>query len=165
VREWERIGRDLQEEWLRAWRLAVVGKKERMERQRADLDRVAPLRPLIRQYYEGDASPIAAYLRTYQLSQDDQDTLARFFEGAFTPERPERGAPKSNERAAAGWALRFYRDWKEHNKRLGVDDRGCADDMKTEAARFIVHDILSHAYGLNEEIVRANMDRSKNRQN
>lgn len=163
MNDWERTGRDLQQEWLRAWILATANRNERMARQRADMDQTVPLRPLIKQYQDGDAGPIAAYLRTHQLTEDDQDTLARFFEGAFAPEPPTRGPPKSNERAAAGWAADFYREWKDLNKRVGVDDRGCADDMKTEATRFIVQDFLSHSYGLDEEKVRANMERGKDR--
>jgi hypothetical protein len=65
------------------------------------------------------------------------------------PRRTEkRGRPKRRwARSCARIAIKFYRDWKEANRRNGICDWGHGDEMKDEACRLAIElngDVPSH---------------------
>jgi len=65
--------------------------------------------------------------------------------------RAQAGARRNrggNSRSCARVAIKFYRDWKDANRRNGIRDWGRGDEMKDEACRFAIelygNDVLSH---------------------
>jgi hypothetical protein len=66
------------------------------------------------------------------------DTLAEILKKE--PEQTERrGRPRRKWlRSCAHSAIRFYRDWKDANRRNGIHDWGHGDEMKDEACRLVI---------------------------
>ena len=69
------------------------------------------------------------------------DALAIIIPDVTKPAEPtkQRGRPKRAwARSCADEAIKFYRDWKDANRRNGIRDWGHGDDMKEEACRFAI---------------------------
>ena len=76
------------------------------------------------------------------MTQFDRKTLAELLEWHFTGEsevKIPRGRPANTwAKGCAHVANKFYRDWKETNKRREIRDWGHSDEMKDEACRVAI---------------------------
>lgn len=93
---------------------------------------------------DGDPSSLVKHLRR-GLTPVDRNLLADTLADVL-PDRAERakqtkqrGRPKRQRaRSCAGVAIKFYRDWKDANRRNGINDWGHRDGMKDEASRLAI---------------------------
>ena len=91
----------------------------------------------------GDPSSLVAFLRSgHKLTQFDRNELAGMLEVIFTRRaKPakQRGRPKQTLIPVfVSVARRFYREWKDANRRKGISDWGHGDEMKDEACRLAI---------------------------
>jgi hypothetical protein len=107
-------------------------------------------RKLKQQLEEATNRDLLSLLRSERpLTQDDRRVIAdtlewvhkqweKAEEKASSPQRG-RGRPRDDSvRVLAILAWFFYWEWKQENRRLGICDRGHADDMKQQACRLIL---------------------------
>lgn len=117
------------------------------------------------QHARGDSSYLIEYFRSDRpIIAGEGEQLAQFFEGVLD-RIPARGRPRDKDVRSAAMAARvFYKQWREYNRRLGINDRGKSDAMKDESVRLVIED-LEPTPGLDPERVRDLMDRSERRRN
>lgn len=169
--EWDKIkkvGQELQAYWLDMHRKAREGLPEKLAAQRQRLDEMDPFGAAIRRFDEGDKRAVAEYLSDHQLTDENRAQLATYaLEMMLDAAKPKSGRPKGNALGAAKIAKRFYREWREWNKRRGFSDHGHGEKMKEEAVRFICDVFLSRIYGVSgqqqHELVLQNMKRPSHR--
>ena len=106
---------------------------------------------------DGDPSLLVRHLRSRRkLTRFDRNSLAKYLEFAFT-EALQRKSQKTAGRRKHTWAqqcayvaIKFYRDWKDANRRNGINDWGHGDEMKDEACRLAIElygNVYSPVYG------------------
>src|SRR5262245_61238356 len=79
----------------------------------------------------GDSLPLINYLRSEQpLTGAMREALAAHLEEKLV--KTGRRGPDRMLRLAATHALQFYEHWRWDNRRLGINDRGHATEMKDE---------------------------------
>jgi hypothetical protein len=95
---------------------------------------------------DGDPSVLVRHLRSRRkLTRFDRNELARLFEYAFTKALQHKPTTKGG-RPKHSWArmcadvvaINFYQDWKDANRRNGINDWGHRDEMKDEASRLAI---------------------------
>ena len=89
----------------------------------------------LRQAAKGDPTSIVDWLGSDRpLSSSFRRFLLDYFRGEFAP---QRGEPRDDLRdMLTTYAERFFREWREENKRLGISDHGHRAEMREEAIRF-----------------------------
>jgi hypothetical protein len=123
----------------------------------------------------GDPSSLVAFLRSgHKLTQFDRNELAGMLGVIFTGQaKPakQRGRPKQTLIPVfVNVARRFYREWKDANRRKGISDWGHGDEMKDESCRFAIASYVDRFPSLLREDlptfeqVRDLMERSQKRQ-
>jgi hypothetical protein len=106
---------------------------------------------------DGDPSMLVRHLRSRRkLTRLDRNELAEHFEQILTNEL-QRKSQKTGGRRKHTWAqscahvaIKFYRDWKDANRRNGINDWGHGDEMKDEACRLAIElygNLYSPLYG------------------
>ena len=95
----------------------------------------------------GDPSALVKHLRSPRLTRLDRNMLAETLEDILTghplteqtEQTKQRGRPKRKwVRRCADVAIKFYQDWKDANRRNGINDWGHRDEMKDEASRLAI---------------------------
>jgi hypothetical protein len=115
---------------------------------------------------EGNPAELINYLRSDRPLLFDRKRLATRLETFSQKRRCGGRRPDVMAHWLAAQALRLLDVWQEENIRQGVNDRGCSDDMKDEAAK-IAFEQQMHAFSLEfpasfeavRETIRDLMDR------
>jgi len=93
---------------------------------------------------EGNPSILVHHLRSRQkLTQADRNHLASLFEKVVFTDRlqykPMKGRSKQTwTRSCANLAIQFYQDWKDANRRNGINDWGHGKQMKDKACQLAI---------------------------
>ncbi|MFD1987985.1 hypothetical protein ACFSOZ_36815 [Mesorhizobium newzealandense] len=162
---WKVSGQNLQKYWLTVMANFVGDAPAQIKALERSLAEDAPFLNCVIQAHRGNNGPIIEILRSdYEITPDDRQALAFYLQGGFAGPKKRRGRPKGAENEAATIATKFYREWKDLNRRLGIRDHGKSDQMKDEAARFVADEYVSRLQA-NTDTTRENMERGKNRQN
>jgi hypothetical protein len=94
---------------------------------------------------DGDPSSLVRHFRSRRkLTRFDRNELAELFEWAFT-EVLQPKSEKTRGRRKHTWAqmcahmaIKFYQEWKDANRRNGINDWGHGDEMKDEACHLAI---------------------------
>lgn len=160
---WQELGKNLQQYWIDVFQKFRKNGPADFRRHEAELADQHPFLNAVVQLNRGNRQPIIDYLRSDNpISSDDRADLAFYFEGGLS-HKPRKGRKNGAEHEAGLIAVKFYKEWKDMNRRHRVTDHGNSDHMKDEAARFVVEDYLPH-WQADYETTRENMERGKNRQ-
>jgi hypothetical protein len=148
--EWQAEGRELGKLWIERSRLpcdCTFCRRERSGKTRRENYWVWVVGTACR----GNPSGLVKHLRSRRaITRADRRILAELFEAHFTGEIDRAlkaiGRPKKHwARSCARGALKFYSEWRDLNRRKGVNDWGHGDEMKDEACR-----VLIEIYGLKQ---------------
>ena len=136
---WQDVGRDLRRQYIA--RVTTVPSKADQSTSRSR--RAAFLFEMIAYAQSGDPSALGAFLRSGQkLTQFDRNELANLLEAIFTrqakPTKQRGRSKRLGVRACAAVARRFHVEWKDANRRNGINDWGHGDEMKDEACRLAI---------------------------
>jgi hypothetical protein len=100
---------------------------------------------LIFKAIDGDPSSLVRHFRSRQkLTRFDRNELAEWFEYAFTEVLQPKPTTKRGRRKhswaqmCASLAIKIYQNWKDVNRRNGINDWGHGDEMKDEACHLAI---------------------------